>query len=95
MPERISIYLPRRARVGVGFSSATLKQNTTTLDTESNTHFIVGGALGTGYSINECWGVRLTSGVEYLTGGAFEAMPQCEHKNGYIWNTTARVIYKF
>ncbi|MFI3164622.1 MAG: OmpA family protein [Bacillota bacterium] len=81
--------------IGIGFSSAKLKYDSSTLSKESNTHLIVGGALGVGYSINERWGVRLTSGVDYLTGGAFDAMPQCEHTNGYIWNTTASVIYKF
>ncbi len=81
--------------IGVAFSNTDLNHNISTVATAKNTHFMFGGALGAAYSLSNNCAIRLTSGVDYLTGGAFDALPQREHKNGYIWNTTASVIVKF
>ncbi len=80
--------------IGIALSDAELQYTHSTIAREENTHLIVGGALGVAYWIDDSWGLRLASGVDYLAGGAFDAVPQCEHTNGYIWSTTMSLLYK-
>ncbi len=76
-------------------SWANIQNDGVSISKECSPHFGVGGDLSVGYMINNNWGVRLTTGIEYLTGKGVDGMPQYEHNSNTIWNTNASVIYKF
>ncbi len=78
-------------KIGYIHSSANLDDITK----ESSSHFSAGADLSGGYNFNDNWGVRLTTGFEYLTGKGIDGLPQCEHTSNTLWSTTINVIYKF
>ncbi len=81
-------------RLGVGFSNTTLLGNGKVLRAHHATHLLGGIALGGGYMINEWWGVRLLSGVDYLWGDQLDLVPTCTTKGNYTWTTTLSFIFK-
>ncbi len=82
-------------KISYAQSWANVQNDKITINKESSPHFGVGVDLSGGYMINSNWGVRLTTGIEYLTGKGVDGMPQCEHNSNTLWNTNASVIYKF
>lgn len=61
---------------------------------ESAFHFGVGTDLGVGYMVTPCFGLRLKTGINLLTGKPMDAMPKAEHKSNYVWTTSLQVIFK-
>ena len=75
------------------YSNADVKQSGVEVRTASNLHFGTGIDLGVGYMINPKVSLRLTTGINYLTG-AIDALPREEHKTTYMWNSGLKLIYK-
>lgn len=75
------------------YSNASVKQFSTKVHTASTFHFGSGLDLGVGYSITPKISLRLTTGINYLTG-AIDALPREEHKTSYVWNSGMKLIYK-
>lgn len=76
------------------WSSAKVKQEAVEANKTSGLHFGLGADLGVQYMITPQWGVRLTTGIDYITGKPIDAMPRTEHKSNYVWNTGLKVIFK-
>lgn len=76
------------------YSSAKVKQGAVEANKTSGLHFGLGADLGVQYMITPQWGVRLTTGIDYITGKPIDAMPRTEHKSNYVWNTGLKVIFK-
>lgn len=76
------------------WSSAKVKQGAVEANKTSGLHFGLGADLGVQYMITSQWGVRLTTGITYITGKPIDAMPRTEHKSNYVWNTGLKVIFK-
>lgn len=78
------------------YSSAKLKQLSTGANVVDATsfHFGVGADLGVGYQFTDCFGLRLTTGFNYLTGKGIDGLLQEEHKANYVWNTSLKLIFK-
>lgn len=75
------------------YSNAGVKQLGTKVHTASTLHFGSGLDLGVGYMITSNIGLRLSTGINYLTG-AIDALPSEEHKTSYVWNSGLKLIYK-
>jgi hypothetical protein len=75
------------------YSNVGVKQLDTKVRTASTLHFSTGIDLGVGYIINPKVSLRLTTGINYLTG-AIDALPREEHKITYVWNSSLKLIYK-
>lgn len=82
-------------KVGVGFSSSQLYYDALELNSRNGVHFMAGADFGVGYMFDLNWGLRLTSGVAYLTGGGLDVMPQVEHSSNFLWSNSIALIYKF
>lgn len=78
------------------YSSADLKQLSTGANATDATsyHFGLGADLGVGYQFTDCFGLRLTTGINYLTGKGIGGLPQEEHKANYVWNASLKLIFK-
>lgn len=78
------------------YSSADLKQLSTGAKATDATafHFGAGLDLGGGYQFTDCFGLRLSTGINYLTGKGIDGLPQEEHKANYVWNTSLKLIFK-
>lgn len=78
------------------YSSADLKQLSTGANATDATsyHFGLGADLGVGYQFTDCFGLRLATGINYLTGKGIDGLPQEEHKTNYVWNTSLKLIFK-
>lgn len=78
------------------YSSAHLKLLSTGAKATDATafHFGAGLDLGGGYQFTHCFGLRLTTGINYLTGKGIDGLPQEEHKANYVWNTSLKLIFK-
>lgn len=75
-------------------SFSAIKQSSTLVYRQTRLHLGAGLDLGAEYRIDDKWSVRLTTGMNYLTG-IFDGLPQEEHKKTYTWNTMLNVIYKW
>lgn len=75
------------------YSNAVVKQLDIKVRAASTIHFGGGLDLGLGYTITPKIGLRLTTGINYLTG-AIDALPREEHKTSYVWNSSLKLIYK-
>ncbi len=75
------------------YSNASVKQSGIKVHTASTFHFGAGLDLGVGYTITPKISLRLTTGINYLTG-AIDALPREEHKTSYVWNSGLKLIYK-
>lgn len=78
------------------YSSADVKQLSTGAKATDATafHFGAGLDLGAGYQFTHCFGLRLSTGINYLTGKGIDGLPQEEHKANYVWNTSLKLIFK-
>lgn len=74
-------------------SKASVKQADITVRKASKIHLGMGIDLGVGYSVSSEIDLRLTTGINYLTG-AIDALPREEHPTSYIWNSSLKLIYK-
>lgn len=77
----------------VVYSNAGVKQLGTKVHKASTLHFGSGLDLGVGYMITSKIGLRLSTGINFLTG-AIDALPSEEHKTSYVWNSGLKLIYK-
>lgn len=75
------------------YSNAGVKQLDSKVNTASTLHFGVGIDLGVGYMITSKIDLRLSTGINYLTG-TIDALPREEHKTSYAWNSGLKLIYK-
>jgi len=75
------------------YSNADVKQLDTKVRTASTIHFGGGIDLALGYTITPKICLRLSTGINYLTG-AIDALPREEHKITYVWNSSLKLIYK-
>lgn len=68
------------------YSSAALKQLSTgkSVSDDSSFHLGVGADLGVSYQITNRLGLRLTTGINYLTGKSMDGLPKEEHKANYV-----------
>lgn len=57
-------------------------------------HFGAGVDLGAGYQFTDCFELRLSTGINYLTSKGIDGLPQEEHKANYVWNTSLKLIFK-
>ncbi len=64
------------------------------INKSSKFHFGAGVDLGVGYKLSEKISLRLTTGLNYLTGN-IDNLPREEHKISYIWNSHIGAIYNF
>ncbi len=78
-------------KIGYIHSSADIED----IGKESSSHFSAGADLSGGYNFNDNWGMRLTTGFEYISGEGIDGLPQYEHTTNTLWSTTINVIYKF
>ena len=78
------------------YSFADLKQLFTGAKATDATafHFGAGVDVGAAYQFTDCFGLRLTTGINYLTGKGIDGLPQEEHKANYVWNTSLKLIFK-
>ena len=76
------------------YSDAKVKQDGNKVGSTSGLHFGLGADLGVQYMFTPQWGLRLTSGINYITGKPIDALPREEHKTNYVWNTALKVIFK-
>lgn len=58
--------------------------------TVSAFHFGTGLNLGVGYRLTPTTTLRLTSGLDFLTG-AFDGLPREEHRTSYVWNNALQL----
>lgn len=75
------------------YSNAGVKQLDSKVNTSSTLHFGLGIDLSVGYMITSKLDLRLSTGINYLTG-AIDALPREEHKTSYAWNSGLKLIYK-
>jgi len=75
------------------YGNAGVMQSNTKIRTTSTLHFGAGLDIGAGYMITPKIGLRLTTGINYLTG-AIDALSREEHKTSYVWNSGLKIIYK-
>ena len=57
----------------------------------STFHFGTGLNMGVGYRFTQEATLRLSMGIDYLTG-AIDALPREEHKTSYVWNNALQLI---
>ena len=77
-------------------SSAGVEQLSTGKDVSDSDsfHFGMGADLGVGYRITGRFGLRLTTGINYLTGKGMDGLPREEHRANYVWNTSLKLTFK-
>lgn len=75
------------------YNHADVKASGTFVRSASTFHFETGLNLGVGYRVTPEASVRLTTGLDYLTG-AIDALPREEHKISYVWNNALQLIVK-
>lgn len=78
------------------YSSAGVEQLSTGKDiSDSHSfHFGMGADFSAGYRITRRFGLRLTTGIDYLTGKGMDGLPREEHRTNYVWNTSLKLIFK-
>lgn len=76
------------------YSDAKVKQGGIEAGSSSGLHFGLGADLGIQYMFTPQWGLRFTSGINYITGKPVDALPREEHKTNHVWNTALKVIFK-
>ncbi len=81
--------------IGVAYSQANIKNTGSVIAGGNAVHFTAGIDVTGVYSLSEKWGLRLRVGADYLTGKAFDAIPQVENVPNYILSSQFSVIYKF
>jgi len=72
-------------------SHADVNASGTEVRTASTLHFGTGLNLGVGYCLSQEVTLRLSTGIDYLTG-AIDALPREEHKTSYILNNALQLI---
>jgi hypothetical protein len=72
-------------------SHADVDASGTEVSSVSGFHFGAGINVGVGYSLTSETTVRLTTGIDYLTG-AIDGLPREEHKTSYVWNNALQLI---
>lgn len=75
------------------YSKADVKQSDMNIHTASKLHFGMGIDFGVGRRINSKLNIRLTTGINYLTG-AIDGLSREEHKTSYMWNSSLKLTYK-
>lgn len=74
-------------------SNAEVNTAGTEVRTATAFHLGTGLNLGVGYDLTPEATLRLTTGIDYLTG-AIDGLPREEHKTSYVWNNALQLIVK-
>lgn len=82
--------------ISANLSSASLMtDNQTPIHSANSWHFGAGGDVAVGYSLNSAVDIKLFAGAQYLFGGAFDALPQSHHHNGFVCHSGVSFCYHF
>lgn len=86
---------PLLAAVGTKATVNAISDDAEVLAGSMRWHLGMGGNLQAGYQVTKCLNIGVYSGVTYLTGKAFDAVPENKHAANYIWESGIRIGFTF
>lgn len=93
---RFSVLLsPAVYGVGTKATIKTIANDETIQKGDGDFQFGYGGDLSVAYKITRNLGIRLSSGVNILTGDYFDGVPEGVHKENLVWNNNLSLTWCF
>lgn len=77
------------------YNRANVKDKTSSIYTRTNYHFAIGMDIGPEYSLNDFISLRLTTGINFITGRSIDGLSKERHKTNYILSTMFNVVFNY